>query len=186
MKDTFALGHAAESEPPVREMWEFIRRYMDEGPEALVDSPFAKYVALSVAPTLRNCMLFAVSFTNATTPLKRVLLSPFIALFTVTRWVVFAPASSQCLPRTSRRPVRWRQTIRTSGRCRLPRDSSLPTSQACWNTRKQGRSVAGKWSGHANGRCRQERDIDEEQGFGSRPQQKTSKETSLWQPCKAC
>ncbi|POR53587.1 hypothetical protein B0G62_103159 [Paraburkholderia eburnea] len=89
VKDTFALGHAAESEPPVREMWEFIRRYMDEGPDAVVDSPMAKYVALSVTPTLKNSMLFAVNFTSATTTLRRVLLSPFIALFTATRWLVF-------------------------------------------------------------------------------------------------
>ncbi|MBB3261178.1 hypothetical protein F4827_006086 [Paraburkholderia bannensis] len=96
VKDTFALGHAMESETPVREMWEFIRRYMDQGPEAVADSPMAKYIALSVTPTLKNCMLFAVSFTNATTPFKRALLSPFIVLFTLTRWVVF---------RTSQEPV---------------------------------------------------------------------------------
>jgi hypothetical protein len=77
-------------------MWEFIRRYMDEGPDAVVDSPMAKYVALSVTPTLKNCMLFAVSYTSATTLFARVLLSPFIALFTATRWVVF---------RTSKEPV---------------------------------------------------------------------------------
>ncbi|WNC92902.1 hypothetical protein RI103_32335 [Paraburkholderia sp. FT54] len=96
--DTFALGHAAESEPPVREMWEFVRRYMDQGPDAVADSPFAKYVALSVTPTLKNCMLFAVSFTNATTPFKRVLLAPFIALFTATRWVVFHTCKQPVFP----------------------------------------------------------------------------------------
>ncbi|WP_321888355.1 DUF6708 domain-containing protein [Paraburkholderia bannensis] len=98
VKDTFALGHASESEAAVREMWEFIRRYMDGGPDAVADSPMAKYVALSVTPTLKNCMLFAVNFTGATTPLKRILLSPFIALFTVTRWLVFRTCKEPVFP----------------------------------------------------------------------------------------
>uniref|UniRef100_UPI002AB6F594 DUF6708 domain-containing protein n=1 Tax=Paraburkholderia bannensis TaxID=765414 RepID=UPI002AB6F594 len=98
VKDTFALGHASESESPVREMWEFIRRYMDEGPDAVADSPMARYVALSVTPTLKNCMLFAVNFTGATTPLKRVFLSPFIGLFTVTRWLVFRTCKEPVFP----------------------------------------------------------------------------------------
>uniref|UniRef100_UPI0018AA6929 DUF6708 domain-containing protein n=1 Tax=Burkholderia pseudomallei TaxID=28450 RepID=UPI0018AA6929 len=52
VKDTFALGHCAESDRPVLEMWEFIRRYMEEGPEAVAEVPLDKYVELSVAPTL--------------------------------------------------------------------------------------------------------------------------------------
>ncbi|AJX31436.1 DUF6708 domain-containing protein [Burkholderia oklahomensis] len=98
VKDTFALGHCAESDRPVLEMWEFIRRYMDEGPEAVAEVPLDKYVELSVAPTLKNCLISAVGFTNATTPAKRILLSPFIGLFTVVRWLVFKTCKEPQFP----------------------------------------------------------------------------------------
>ncbi|MDN7673525.1 hypothetical protein QZM22_13605 [Burkholderia oklahomensis] len=98
VKDTFALGHCAESDRPVLEMWEFIRRYMDEGPEAVAEVPLDKYVELSVAPTLKNCLISAVGFTNATTPAKRILLSPFIGLFTLVRWLVFKTCKEPQFP----------------------------------------------------------------------------------------
>ncbi|MCW0087883.1 hypothetical protein OIV70_08945 [Burkholderia pseudomallei] len=98
VKDTFALGHCAESDRPVLEMWEFIRRYMEEGPEAVAKVPLDKYVELSVAPTLKNCLISAVGFTNATTPTKRILLSPFIGLFTLVRWLVFKTCKEPQFP----------------------------------------------------------------------------------------
>ncbi|UNE63790.1 DUF6708 domain-containing protein [Xanthomonas oryzae] len=98
VKDTFALGHCAERDEPVKEMWEFIRRYMEEGPEAVAEHPLDKYVELSVAPTWRNCLISAVGFTNATTPFKRVLLFPFIGTFTVVRWLVFKSCKQPVFP----------------------------------------------------------------------------------------
>ncbi|MCS6480073.1 DUF6708 domain-containing protein [Burkholderia thailandensis] len=98
VKDTFALGHCAESDRPVLEMWEFIRRYMEEGPEAVAEVPLDKYVELSVAPTLKNCLISAVGFTNATTPTKRILRSPFIGLFTLVRWLVFKTCKEPQFP----------------------------------------------------------------------------------------
>jgi hypothetical protein len=98
VKDTFALGHCAERDEPVKEMWEFIRRYMEEGPEAVAEHPLDKYVELSVAPTWKNCLISAVGFTNATTPFKRVLLSPFIGTFTVVRWLVFKSCKQPVFP----------------------------------------------------------------------------------------
>ncbi|AXM14439.1 hypothetical protein BRN32_18390 [Xanthomonas oryzae pv. oryzae] len=98
VKDTFALGHCAERDEPVKEMWEFIRRYMEEGPEAVAEHPLDKYVELSVAPTWKNCLISAVGFTNATTPFKRVLLFPFIGTFTVVRWLVFKSCKQPVFP----------------------------------------------------------------------------------------
>ncbi|QEO27192.1 DUF6708 domain-containing protein [Xanthomonas translucens] len=98
VKDTFALGHCAERDEPVKEMWEFIRRYMEEGPEAVAEHPLDKYVELSVAPTWKNCLISAVGFTNADTPFKRVLLSPFIGTFTVVRWLVFKSCKQPVFP----------------------------------------------------------------------------------------
>ncbi|RBA49126.1 DUF6708 domain-containing protein [Xanthomonas oryzae] len=98
VKDTFALGHCAERDEPVKEMWEFIRRYMEEGPEAVSEHPLDKYVELSVAPTWKNCLISAVGFTNATTPFKRVLLFPFIGTFTVVRWLVFKSCKQPVFP----------------------------------------------------------------------------------------
>nr|WP_324292661.1 DUF6708 domain-containing protein [Xanthomonas oryzae] len=98
VKDTFALGHCAERDEPVKEMWEFIRRYMEEGPEAVAEHPLDKYVELSVAPTWKNCLISAVGFTNATTLFKRVLLFPFIGTFTVVRWLVFKSCKQPVFP----------------------------------------------------------------------------------------
>ncbi|MCE4373922.1 hypothetical protein LYZ82_23835 [Xanthomonas hortorum pv. hederae] len=98
VKDTFALGHCAERDEPVKEMWEFIRRYMEEGPEAVAEHPMDKYVELSVAPTWKNCLISAVGFTNADTPFKRVLLSPFICTFTLVRWLVFKSCKQPVFP----------------------------------------------------------------------------------------
>lgn len=98
VKDTFALGHCAERDEPVKEMWEFIRCYMEEGPEAVAEHPLDKYVELSVAPTWKNCLISAVGFTNATTPFKRVLLFPFIGTFTVVRWLVFKSCKQPVFP----------------------------------------------------------------------------------------
>ncbi|MDR2851560.1 MAG: hypothetical protein LBV61_00630, partial [Burkholderiaceae bacterium] len=79
-------------------MWEFIRRYMDEGPQAVADHPMARYVSLSVTPTIKNCMLFAMNYTGAYTPLKRVLFWPFLWLFTLVRWLIFYTCKKPVFP----------------------------------------------------------------------------------------
>jgi hypothetical protein len=81
--DTFALGHP-QAEPAVREMWEFIRRYMDEGPEAVTSSPLDRYVDLSVSQSFRNC--FIVLNTYYRNPAGLIL--PFVFILTLVRWVV--------------------------------------------------------------------------------------------------
>jgi hypothetical protein len=97
--DMFALGHAASSERPVREMWEFIRRYMDEGPDAVASHPLEKYVELSVAPTLRNCYLMMYTYYGAGFPLViRIIATPFIWLYTLTRWLVLLTCRQPVFP----------------------------------------------------------------------------------------
>ena len=96
VKDTFALGHV-NSHQALLEMWEFIRRYMDEGPEAAAPHPLDRYVELSVTPSWKNCHLATSTYYAAgLPPAIQLLVSPLVLLFTLTRWVVL---------RTCRQPV---------------------------------------------------------------------------------
>ena len=72
--DTFAVGHYFDEEHKIRSAFEFIRRYMEEGPEDVFEDPSAKAariasdlgvplrrIDLSVTPSLRNCLNWVVT-----------------------------------------------------------------------------------------------------------------------------
>ncbi|WP_133952006.1 DUF6708 domain-containing protein [Rhodanobacter sp. TND4FH1] len=96
VKETFAVGNDAEVSQEIYDCWEFIRRYMDEGPEAVADSPLDKYVGLSVSRNWSNCLICAILNCDAGTPSKRFWRAPFIYLYASTRWLIF---------RTCKQPV---------------------------------------------------------------------------------
>jgi len=102
VKDTFALGHVASirSEHALLEMWELIRRYMDESPEAAGPDPLDRYIDLSVRPTLKNCLITMVGYyAGGNMPdFFKVLVSPFVALYTLTRWVVWHTCRTPVFP----------------------------------------------------------------------------------------
>ncbi|WP_152597965.1 DUF6708 domain-containing protein [Novilysobacter arseniciresistens] len=59
VRHTFAIGHhCGNSKTEVLQHWEMIRRYMEEGPQALPFPPLALY--LSTEPTLRNAFIIQV------------------------------------------------------------------------------------------------------------------------------
>jgi hypothetical protein len=91
VKDTFALGHPEpESSGTTVEMWEFIRRYMDEGTGAVASSPLDKCIDMSVVPSLKNCYHMLLVYYMPGFPfLIQVFLFPLVLLYTLQRWLIF-------------------------------------------------------------------------------------------------
>ena len=101
VKDTFALGHTVSKSSPhaLLEMWEFILRYMDEGPEAAGPHPLDRYVGLSVTPSWKNCFLVTRTYYSAGLPwFVQPLVFPLVLLYTVTRWVVLHTCRKPVFP----------------------------------------------------------------------------------------
>jgi hypothetical protein len=101
VKDTFALGHAVPKhrQRSLLEMWEFIRRYMEEGPEAVAPHPLDRYVELSVAPSWKNCFLVMRNYYAEGLPQPfQTWVMPFVLLYTLTRWVVLHTCRKPVFP----------------------------------------------------------------------------------------
>lgn len=116
VKDTFALGPYIPGlhVEVIREMWAFICRYMDGGPEAVGPDPRDRYVELSLNGSLKDCALVAYSNYGAPNLLIRIVSIPFIAASTLTRWLVF---------KTCRMP-RWPDDIEAA--CKVdPNDENV-------------------------------------------------------------
>lgn len=89
VKDTFALGPYMPGPDGIRQMWAFIRRYMEGGPEAVGPDPRDRYVSLSLHGSLKDCAMVAYTNFGAPNLLIRIISWPFIAASTITRWLVF-------------------------------------------------------------------------------------------------
>lgn len=101
VKDAFALGHTAPKISPhmLHEMWEFIRRYMDEGPGAVASPTLERYVQLSVSPSLANCFLIARTYYAAGLPVvMQVVTFPIVLFFTLMRWLVLFACRKPVFP----------------------------------------------------------------------------------------
>jgi hypothetical protein len=98
IKDAFALGHYFDRPEPIQQMWNFICNYMEGGPEAVGQNPLDRYITLSVSSSFRNCLMMAYGFYGATNGVLRIISLPFIALTTVTRWLVFKTCSMPVWP----------------------------------------------------------------------------------------
>jgi hypothetical protein len=80
-------------------MWEFIRRYMEEGPEAVGLHPLDRYVQLSVTPSWKNCWLaMHTHYAAGLLPPFQALLSPFVLLYTLNRWLVLHTCRKPVFP----------------------------------------------------------------------------------------
>jgi hypothetical protein len=117
--DTFAVGHYFDDEHKIRSIFEFIRRYMEEGPQDVFEDPSAKAakvaddlavplrrIDLSVNPSLRNCFNWVVAAMPEAWFEARYLLAPLYAPLFLCRWLVL---------KTCRRPV-WPQAIEAESR----------------------------------------------------------------------
>lgn len=107
--DTFTVGHYFDDTQidRVKSLWEFIRRYMDEGPEAVGPDPLDRYVSTSTNQTLRNCYIHVASSLGAFAYSIRYAIFPIYMLLTLSRWAVF---------KTCKRPV-WPEHIERQ--CRI-------------------------------------------------------------------
>lgn len=86
VKDTFPVGEFYTQKEVVQQVWEFVRTYMDEGVEAAKDCVIA--IGASPSGNWRNCFNMSAAGMGAGRPLSIALLSPFIGLTTLTRWLV--------------------------------------------------------------------------------------------------
>jgi len=92
VKQTFAIGHYFDDERVVRALWEFIRRYMEDGPDATGLPPHRRYIGLSMRPSLFNCY-FIVIASASTSPFIGWALMPLLAPLILCRWLVLNTCS---------------------------------------------------------------------------------------------
>ena len=101
--DTFAVGTYFDDEKIIRNLWAFICKYMDEGPDAVRP----RYLMMSAKPTWKNCYIFVAGSMRFYSSTKRFLFTPILLLFAGFRWLVMV---------TCRPPV-WPQAIEDA--CRI-------------------------------------------------------------------
>ncbi|WP_413615348.1 hypothetical protein MRB56_21380 [Halomonas cupida] len=93
VKDTFAVGQYFDDSRIDRILatWEFIRRYMEEGPEAVAEHPLDRIIEKSVKPSWKNCYLWVgASMGPGFVALRYVLFPlfyPIVGLLTLGRWL---------------------------------------------------------------------------------------------------
>ena len=87
IKETFVLSTVGMREDPeLRSQWEFIRRYMEEGPEKLYDQVITMYpVDKKKEPYLFGLKRFSMNF--AYWPIVTLIFSPLILLGSIGRWI---------------------------------------------------------------------------------------------------
>lgn len=84
IKDEFIIGHAFA----VENFWEFIRLYMEEGPQAIINAPGFKY-CLPIADKRETVFQGWLALTSefATSPILKIIFTPFFALSFIGRFV---------------------------------------------------------------------------------------------------
>lgn len=104
IRDTFTVGHYFDDTQPERiaGLWEFIRRYMDEGPEAVAEHPLDRCIDLSMTPSWTNCYLWAAASMGGTFQSLRFVLFflyyPIVGLLTLGRWLTLNSCKSPQWP----------------------------------------------------------------------------------------
>lgn len=88
VKQTFAIGYYWWHENNVRKQWEFIRRYMELGPDQCFDDPADALISLSTKRNWHNSVEHA--YASGPIDLIRIgrLLYPFYALVALGHWIV--------------------------------------------------------------------------------------------------
>lgn len=110
--DTFAVGHCYGDDrlEEIQSLWEFIYRYMEEGPEAVADHPMERLIHESPLPTWKNCYSYAFVSMGMTFITLRYLLAPLFYPLVLSlasmRWLVF---------RTCKPPV-WPPEVESESR----------------------------------------------------------------------
>ncbi|MEZ0470326.1 DUF6708 domain-containing protein [Luteimonas salinilitoris] len=94
VRDTFAVGHYFDDSrmSRIQSIWEFIRRYMEEGPETVAEHPLDRLIHESTKPTLKNCFIHVYASMGPNFIALRYFLFflffPSVWVLTLTRWLV--------------------------------------------------------------------------------------------------
>lgn len=99
VQQTFTVGHFWDHENRVREEWELIRRYMEDGPDKCFDHPADRMIALSTRMTWRNSWLMVCLMMGTTLyPLRWNLLFPLYGALTLSRWLTMKSCRAPVFP----------------------------------------------------------------------------------------
>jgi hypothetical protein len=137
---TFAVGHYFDDDRKIEDLWEFVRRFMEQGPEDVFEDPTEKARAvapdlqvprrridLSVKTSWRNCFDWVVMAMPASWFDARHALSPLYAPLALCRWLVFKTC----------RPPAWPAAIEAESRIEEgdPFQLKEPAVHAGWGPR---------------------------------------------------
>ncbi len=120
VEEMFVFGYASSGRDYCRRHWEFIRRYMEEGPQAVINAPGFQF-CLPIADKRETLYQgwIALTSTDASYPFVKAIMSPFHVLFFIGRLVHRA---------TSKVPL-WPADIEAA--CQIdPRDPYLRDSSS--------------------------------------------------------
>ena len=99
VQQTFTVGHFWDHENHIREEWELIRRYMEDGPDRCFDHPADRMIALSTHVTWRNCWLMVCLMMGTTFyPLRWNLMFPIYGVLTLSRWLTMKSCRAPVFP----------------------------------------------------------------------------------------
>jgi len=117
VKQTFAIGQYYDDERVIRALWEFIRRYMEDGPDAMDLPAHRRYISLSMAPTFKNSYTAVMTSIGVGLLPLRFVLMPLLFPLVVCRWLVMRSCSPPTWPEDIENesridaddPHRWRE-----------------------------------------------------------------------------
>lgn len=104
VRETFAVGHYFDDSrvDRIQGLWEFIRRYMEEGPETVAEHPLDRMIELSMTPSWTNCYLWVMAnIGTGFTSLRFVLFPlfyPIVGLLTLGRWLTLNSCKAPIWP----------------------------------------------------------------------------------------
>jgi len=99
VQQTLTVGHFWDHENSVREEWELIRRYMEEGPDKCFDHPGDRVITLSTSMTWRNCWLMVCLMAGTNLyPWRWSLLFPLYGGLTLSRWLTMKTCRKPAFP----------------------------------------------------------------------------------------
>lgn len=99
VQQTLTVGHFWEHENSVREQWELIRRYMEEGPGRCFDHPGDRVITLSTLTSWRNCWLMVCLMAGINLyPWRWNLLFPLYGGLTLSRWLTMKTCRAPVFP----------------------------------------------------------------------------------------
>lgn len=98
IKETFAVGNDSRRLEIVRGQWEFIRAYMEEGPDAVVATQKEHFVEASTKSSWANCFISAAAGVSLTEPGAYLFKLVLCYWFAATRWLIFKTCKVPVFP----------------------------------------------------------------------------------------